>query len=165
MTRKMRRSAQALSMEETRLILERRTSGVLAVNGTDGYPYAVPLSFVFDDDRIYFHSAVSGSKLDALAHDDRVSFCVIDEDDVIADEYTTYFRSAIVFGQAKILMKDEDIRRALDLLGRKYAPGHAQSRRDDAINKELKLVTVIELTIEEMTGKEAIELIRAKQAK
>ena len=46
MFREMRRNKQQLSNEECGEILRKSTAGVLAVSGDDGYPYAVPLSYV-----------------------------------------------------------------------------------------------------------------------
>ena len=66
MFRSMRRALQQLSDDECRRILEKATSGVLALSGDDGYPYAVPISFALDGDRIIFHSAVTGHKIDAI---------------------------------------------------------------------------------------------------
>ena len=106
MFREMRRKKQALSMEDAEDILYRGTSGVLAVSGDDDYPYAVPLSYVYDGKKLYFHSARNGHKLDAISRNARVSFCVIDQDQIIPEEYTTYFRSVIVFGTIHI-MEDE----------------------------------------------------------
>ena len=103
MFREMRRKKQALSNEENLAILMRGTSGVMAVSGDDDYPYAVPLSYVYHDSKIYFHCAASGHKLDAMRRNPKVSFCVIDRDEVIPQEYTTYFRSVIVFGTVRIL--------------------------------------------------------------
>lgn len=162
MNRPMRRSRQALALETIQEILARRTAGVLAMNDESGYPYAVPLSYVWHQDKIYFHSATSGHKIDALRKDDRVSFCVIDADEIVADEYTTYFRSAMVYGRARLLEGSQEKRQALDLLGKKYAPDHDQDRRAGAIERELDRVTIIELTIEGISGKEAIELVRSK---
>ena len=67
MFREMRRKKQQLADEECRSILERGKTGVLAVNGDDGYPYAVPVNYVFSNGKIYFHSALSGHKVDAIA--------------------------------------------------------------------------------------------------
>ena len=68
MFREMRRKKQQLSERDSKDVLLRRTFGVLAVTGDEGYPYAVPLSYVFDEkaNKIYFHCAKSGHKLDAL---------------------------------------------------------------------------------------------------
>ena len=66
MFKEMRRHKQLLNAEETAAVLNRGTSGVLALSGEDGYPYAVPLSYVFDGEKLYFHSAKAGHKLEAL---------------------------------------------------------------------------------------------------
>ena len=66
MFQEMRRKRQALSQEEISDVLEKGTSGVLALSGVAGYPYAVPLSYVYDGEKIYFHCAKSGYKLDAI---------------------------------------------------------------------------------------------------
>ena len=51
MFKEMRRHLQKLSLQENKDILTKATSGVLAVSGEDGYPYAVPMSFAFDHNR------------------------------------------------------------------------------------------------------------------
>ena len=92
MFREMRRKKQILSEEETAEVLNRGTSGVLALLGDDDYPYAVPVSYVYCDSKLYFHGAKSGHKIDAVKKCDKASFCVIDRDDVVPEEYTTYFK-------------------------------------------------------------------------
>lgn len=72
--RKMRRNRQELSRDESIRILKEGTSGVLALHGDDGYPYAVPISYVYDDGKLYFHGAKSGHKLDALRSYPKASF-------------------------------------------------------------------------------------------
>ena len=57
MFRSMRRARQQLSEQESVEILERGTSGVLALLGEDGYPYAVPISYALDGRRLFFHRA------------------------------------------------------------------------------------------------------------
>ena len=87
MFREMRRKRQALSMEEIAAVLNRGTAGVLALSGDDGYPYAVPISYVFDGDKIYFHCARAGHKLDAIRRNAKASFCVVDQDQIVPEEY------------------------------------------------------------------------------
>jgi uncharacterized protein len=159
MFREMRRKRQALSFEESIAVLNKGTSGVLAVSGDDDYPYAVPLSYVYCDSNIYFHSAKAGHKLDAIARNEKVSFCVIDQDNVVPQEYTTYFRSVVVFGKARVLDNEDEKRRALEMLAARYSPDHEQGRLRE-IDKQFKQVCLVELAIEHMTGKEAIELTR-----
>jgi nitroimidazol reductase NimA-like FMN-containing flavoprotein (pyridoxamine 5'-phosphate oxidase superfamily) len=160
--REMRRKKQVLSVEETIQVLQRGTSGVLAVAGDDDYPYAVPLSYVYHDNKIYFHCARSGHKLDSIARHEKVSFCVIDQDQVVPEEYTSYFRSVIVFGKARILEDEAEKRSALEILAARYSPDHEQGRLQE-IEKEFNAVRMIELAIDHMSGKEAMELVKAKR--
>lgn len=116
MFREMRRIKQKLSAEESSLILERNTNGILAVHGDNGYPYTVPLSYVFDGNCIYFHSAKTGHKIDAVEKDPKASFCVIDKDMIVPEEYTTYFKSVIVFGKVSEITDDEEKFQAIEKL-------------------------------------------------
>ncbi len=161
MFRKMRRHQQQLSAQETDAILRRCTSGVLAVAGDDGYPYAVPLSYVYRDGVIWFHGAVVGHKLDALARSDKVSFCVIDRDEVIPEKLTSAYRSVIAFGRARVLEDEAEIRRAARWLGEKYDPTD-RSGMDREIDGALSRMRIIRLDIEHMTGKEGRELTLAR---
>ena len=83
--REMRQKKQELSRQEIADILHKGTSGVLALLGDNDYPYAVPISYVYDDGKIYFHSAKSGHKIDAIQRTAKASFCVIDKDLVIPE--------------------------------------------------------------------------------
>lgn len=162
MFREMRRKKQQLTEAECIEILERNTSGVLAVSGDDNYPYAVPLSYVSDPKKIYFHCAKSGHKLDAIRRNCKASFCVIDQDLVIPAEYTTYFRSVIVFGKMRVIQDEQEKRTAIEKLAIKYAPDDSVAGRQQAIEKEWAPLCVLEMSIEHMTGKEAIELVVLK---
>ena len=159
--REMRRKKQLLSLEDAIAVLERGTSGVLAVSGDDGYPYAVPLSYAYHGGKIFFHCAKSGHKLDAIARNEKVSFCVIDRDTVVPEEYTTYFRSVVAFGKARVVEEDREKRNALAILAARYSPDHEQGRLRE-IEQQFSRVCVVELAVEHMTGKEAIELARDK---
>ena len=161
MFRKMRRVKQLLSKEETIAVLNRGTSGVLPLCGENQYPYAVPLSYVYSDCKIYFHCATTGYKLDSIKQNNKVSFCVIDKDTVMQEEYTTYFRSAIVFGKAYILSNEQEKRQALEKLAEKYSPHNEQGRLAE-IEKFFQQVCMVKIDIEHMTGKEAIELVKQK---
>ncbi len=164
MFREMRRKNQALTKEECQAILQQGSSGVLALVGDEGYPYAVPMSYVSDERSIWFHCAKSGYKLDAITQNGKASFCVIEEDQVVPREYTTYFRSVIVFGQMRILQDEGEKRRAIEKLASKYAPSDSEAERQRAIQKEYPALCVLELTIQHISGKEAIELARRKKA-
>ncbi|MEG2459296.1 MAG: pyridoxamine 5'-phosphate oxidase family protein, partial [Raoultibacter sp.] len=70
MSHPLRRKRQKLDAADVEAILTSCTSGVLSVNDPDAFPYAVPLSFVYSANTLYFHCATHGHKLDALAADD-----------------------------------------------------------------------------------------------
>lgn len=159
MFREMRRKKQLLSQEDAVAVLRRGTSGVLALLGDDGYPYAVPLSYVYDGSKIYFHGAKEGHKIDAIRRCEKASFCVMDQDQVVPEEYTSYFRSVIVFGTVRILEDDGEKLAAVEKLAVKYAPGDSAEGRKAAIDREWRPLCMMEMTIRHMTGKEAIELV------
>ena len=160
--RPMRRNRQQLSREECERTLDRCTSGVLALAGDSGYPYAVPLSYVYADGAIIFHSAVEGHKVDAIKRDNRCSFCVIEQDEIKPAEFTTYFRSVIAFGRIHILETADEKVQALRLLGRRYSPGDEPGLQHE-IDKSLDHVLLLRLNIDHLSGKQAIELLRARQ--
>ncbi|WP_419025779.1 pyridoxamine 5'-phosphate oxidase family protein [Emergencia sp.] len=162
MFRNMRRSKQILSQADSIAILEKATSGVLAVAGDDDYPYAVPLSFVYADGKIFFHCAKSGHKLDAIARNNKVSFCIIDEDQIVPEEYTTYFRSVIAFGKACILEEEGEKRSAIEKLAAKYSPNQEEGRLKE-IDDQISHMCMVEITVDHLSGKEAIEFVKAKQ--
>lgn len=160
--REMRCFRQQLSPEECRAILSRGTSGVLAVTGDGGWPYAVPLSYVYRDGKLFFHCATSGHKLDALERDGRASFCIIDQDQVVPAEFTTYYRSVIVFGPVRILRDREGIEAAARELGWKYCPQETPEALEKEIAGSLGRMCILEMTVEHMTGKEAKELMMGR---
>lgn len=161
MFREMRRNRQLLSKEESIAILENCTSGVLALSGDGGYPYAVPMSYVYDDGKLYFHSALSGHKIDAIRRNELASFCVIAQDIVAPAEFTTRFRSVIAFGRIRIIDEPVEKRRTAELLAAKYDPSNL-GNLDREMEKGFDRMCMIELVIEHLTGKEAIELARKK---
>ncbi len=158
----MRRKRQELSREDTAAILERRTSGVLALAEEGGFPYAVPLSYVYTGDKLYFHCAKSGHKLELIRQNPKASFCVVDQDQIVPEEYTTYFRSAIVFGELRVMEDGPEKRAAIEALAAKYDPEGPADGRQKEIDREWGALCVLEMKISHMTGKEAIELVRAR---
>lgn len=159
MFREMRRKGQLLSEAETIAMLQSATSGVLAVQGDDDYPYAVPLSFAYEGGKVFFHSAKAGHKIDGIERNEQVSFCVIDADDVVQSTFTTHFRSAIVFGKARILTEDDEKRHALQCLARKYSPDYLEEA-DSEIEGAWNRLDAVEIAIEHMTGKAAVEIVK-----
>ena len=160
MFRQMRRKNQILSQEESIAILQNGTTGTLAVLGDDDYPYAVPINYFYEDNKIYFHGAKAGHKIDAIKKHNKVSFCVVAQDDIITEKFTTYFKSVIAFGTARIIEDDAEKRHAIEKLTVKFTPDQTEQKRSEAIEKEFPALGMVEITIEHMTGKQALELIK-----
>jgi uncharacterized protein len=152
MFREMRRFKNQLSEEEVDSILNKHSSGVLAVHGENGYPYTIPISYTFDNDSLYFHSANEGHKIDAIRNNDKVSFCVIDQDDVIQQTFTTNYRSVVVFGRATIVTDALHRQMALESLVKKYSPDFIREGKQE-IMQAWDQVSVIMISIEHKTGK------------
>ena len=163
MFREMRRSKQRLPRDVAVEILERNTSGVLALSGDEGYPYAVPMSYVYAEGKIYFHSAKNGHKIDAIQRNEKASFCVIDQDQIVPEKYTTFFRSVIVFGRLRLVEDMEEMRRIAATLAMKYSADFKEGIPKE-INASIRNMAVLELTIDHITAKEAIELIKQRNS-
>lgn len=162
MFREVRRNKkQILSEAECTEILKKATSGVLSVLGDDDYPYGVPLSFAFKDNILYFHGMPVGHKMDAMRNHDKVSFTVIDTDHIVPEEYTTYYRSVIVFGKAYEIKELDEKRAALMELVKKYSPDHISGSSDE-IEEKLQAVCIFAVKAEHISGKEAIEFAEEK---
>ncbi len=158
----MRRQVQELSPADCTEILENGSSGVLAVCGDGGYPYAVPLSYVYTGGKVIFHSAAEGHKIDAVKHNPKVSFCVIGTDEVIPEKYTTKYKSVIVFGTARIIADKDEKTAAARLLGGKYNPCDPTGLEAE-IKSGVDRMLIIELTPEHISGKEGIEFTRERK--
>ena len=159
--REMRRKRQQLSEEESIGILQKATAGILALLGDKGYPYAVPISYVYANGKLYFHNSLSGHKVDAIRNCDKASFCVIDKDDVQPEKYTTFFRSVIAFGRIHIIEDETEKLAMARMLGNRYNPNNDESLQKE-IENGLSRMLMIRFDIEHLTGKEAIELVRQK---
>lgn len=183
----MRRAKQQLDLAACRVILGKGTSGVLALATTDGLPYAVPLSYVYvaPDEAcgdagcdaaasavgktaslqvgscgsLFFHCAREGRKLDLIRQNPHASFCVIGQDEVVPERFTTHFTSVIAFGRIGVMEDDAAALQATRLLGRKYNPNEDELRSE--LDKSFRHMVALELKVEELTGKQAIELIRS----
>lgn len=162
--REMRRFKQALTPGQCGEILERGTFGVLAAAGDEGWPYAVPLSYVWRDGKVYFHCAAAGHKVDAIRADSRVSFCVVDRNQIVPEEYTTYYRSVIAFGQAEIVDDPREQYDAMLALAEKYCASDTPAHREEKSTDTQGYTAVIRLTIEHLTGKEGKALAQQRSS-
>jgi nitroimidazol reductase NimA-like FMN-containing flavoprotein (pyridoxamine 5'-phosphate oxidase superfamily) len=163
MFRTMRRFRQQLTHEECERILAGATSGVLALSGDDGYPYAVPLSHVYQDGKLYFHCTKEGHKIDAIRRNEKVSFCVIAQDEVIPAKRTTAYISVIAFGKAAIVDDESSLRRIAGLIGEKFSADYPEDcRRETDQMIAADRMYCLEITVEHLTGKCGLEVLRTR---
>ena len=159
MFRKMRRFRQELTNEQSLEILKKHTTGVLAVTGDDGYPYTVPLNYIYEDGKIWFHWAKQGHKLDAVEKDDKVSFCVVDKDDIEVRKYTNNFCSVVAFGRIHRIEDDDLKQHMMDRMLEVYGLADA-SDRAAGIRLRWNYFYIMAMDIEHMTGKAALQLVQ-----
>ena len=154
MFREMRSKANMLTNEEIETILRTSPNGTLALYGENGYPYSVPVNFVYLNGKIYFHGAAEGYKLDCMKKDPHVSFSVIGKDDIAKENFTTLFSSVIAFGTIRVIDTMEEKIPVLEAMVGKYSAEFMESGKE-LISKGCGSVAY-ELTIDHMTGKKGM---------
>lgn len=156
MFRKMRlEKDNQISNEQAIELIEKCRYGVLAVDGDDSYPYTVPVNYVYQDKKLYFHGAVEGHKLDSIQKNEKVSFCVVDKADILPEAFNCLYLSAIAFGKAKIIADDMHKQEILELFLKKYSADFMESGKE-YIKAAFDDTCIIEVTVEHLTGKKGI---------
>ena len=157
MFRPVRRKKNEISAEEARELLCSSRIGILAVNGDDGYPYAIPINFFFDEEneKIYFHGSRVGHKADALKKCDKVCFTVVGNETVKDEAWAPYVKSAVVFGRCRPIEDPEKTLKTLNRFAMKYYPD--EQAADEEIARSAKAVRMFEITVEHVSGKEVQE--------
>lgn len=150
--RPVRRQDRLLESAAAEHLLEDGEYGFLAMCEPGGYGYGIPVSYVYVSERkcIYIHCAPQGHKLDAIAQNDRVSFCVVGHTKVAP--YTTAYESAHLFGRMAMVGDDAERMEALLLLRAKYNP-ELGGEPDTYIRKSFSRTTVLRLDVEHLSGK------------
>lgn len=141
MFREMRRKRQILSTEECVDILKKGSVGVLGLLGDEDYPYALPISYVYHDGKLYFHCAKAGHKIDAIRRHAKASFTVIARCDNMPQEFTVYFKSIVAFGQVRIIEDDIEKHASIEMLAQKYCPNEGE-RIQKEIEKAWKVLCI-----------------------
>lgn len=153
--RPMRRFKQQLTREECEAILKKAYRGFLSVNGDNGYPYTIPINFIYSNNHIYFHSAVKGHKIDSINRLSKACFTVINEPVKEDNDWWFHVSSVICFGQIVTVENNDERMNILRQFGGKYFPDGYD------INKELAQngphTAVLDFSIEYITGKHVKE--------
>lgn len=149
--RTVRRTDREITIDEARGILVSAEYGVLSTVDRDGQPYGVPLSFVFKNDAIYFHSALNGHKLDNIGHNAKVCFTAIGRTKVLPDKFATEYESAVAIGIASEIT-GIDRNDALLWLLEKYCPDYLE-QGNQYIGQKDQATKVIKIEISHISGK------------
>lgn len=151
MFRDMRRIKQQITEQECFEILKQEPRGILALYGENDYPYALPMNHLFLDNKLYFHAAKTGHKLDALEKNGRVSFCVMDKGFRKENEWALNIKSVIIFGKIRKIDNADETMHIVRQLGLKYYP--TAEEVEETLQKTISRVQLLELSIDHMTGK------------
>lgn len=157
MFRTMRKKNREISTEQARQLLKDARRGVLAVNGENGYPYAVPINYIYDEEneKIIFHGSKYGQKIDAIKANDKICFTVYGNETIKDEEWAPYLQSVIIFGKCHLIEDFDEGIEQVKKMSRKYYPC------EELINVEVSAsghsVQMFEIEIEHMTGKEIQE--------
>lgn len=152
MFKEMRKSERNLKENAVQEVLKHGEYGILATIGENNYPYAVPLNYVYLNDSIYLHCAFEGNKLDNIRFNNRVSFCIVGNTELIPQKFTTKYRSVVIFGQASIIDSEKIKKAVLNALVDKYSPDFKQEGTA-YIERALFKTNIIKISIDHATGK------------
>lgn len=157
MFREIRRKTKIIDRAVAEALLQSGRRGVLAVNGDDGYPYAVPINYFYDKDaqKIYFHGARIGHKVDSLRACDKVCFTVYGNERIKEETWAPFVQSTVVFGRCHLMKHDMQAMAVLKKLAMKYYP--TEQMVEEEIDKAGKAVQMFEIEIEHLSGKEIQE--------
>jgi len=157
MFRTIRKKKNEIDIIKINSLLKNARRGVLAINGDDNYPYAIPINFLYDqdDNKIYFHGARFGYKVDALKKCDKVCFTVYGNETFKEENWAPYMQSVVVFGRCHLLESNEKTINILKRFAIKYYP--SEELVDEEIRKCGKIAQLFEIEIEHISGKEVHE--------
>lgn len=151
MFKSMRRSKREITVEECKDILLKGEYGVLSTTGENGYAYGIPLSYIYMNDSVYFHCAGKGQKLENLRYNNKVSFCVVGDTEIVPDKFSTKYESVILFGEAEEVFESEKIDALMGLV-KKYSTGFEKSG-GEYIERAGAVTIVYKININHITGK------------
>ncbi|MCQ2419501.1 MAG: pyridoxamine 5'-phosphate oxidase family protein [Clostridia bacterium] len=155
MFRPIRKKKNEISMDDAKILLTEARRGVLAVNGDDGYPYAIPVNYFYDEDtqKLYFHGSRVGHKAEALKKCDKVCFTVLGPEVIKAEKWAPFVRSVAVFGRCRPI--DDPSGTLIRKFAMKYYPDEKLANEEIAISG--RAVQMYEIEIEHLSGKEVQE--------
>lgn len=152
----IRRRDKLMDETSARALLKKAEYGTLALVDEDGYPYAIPVNYVWDGrDRLYIHCAPEGKKLRALVAHAEVCFSVVGEVRLQAAALTCEYESVVLRGKAHLCRDDAERWEALMLLLDKLAPEYKE-KSIEPTKKSFPRVAIICIELTEFSGKRKV---------
>lgn len=157
MFREIKKKKNEIDINAIKSLLLNNRRGVFAVNGDDNYPYAVPINYLYDeeDNKIYFHGARVGYKVESLKKCDKVCFTVYGNETFKEELWAPFMQSVVIFGRCHLLENNEKTMNILKRFAMKYYP--SEQLVNEEIKKAGRAVQVFEIEIEHISGKEVHE--------
>ena len=155
MFREVRRQNRVLEGERIAELLINSEYGFLSLGTSEnGYAYGIPISYAYEEESnsLYFHCAPEGQKLDEISKNNKVSFCVVGKTYPIANQFTTLYESVIAFGDAVTNLSDDEKRKALRLLVKKYSAGFEEIA-EQYMDKSWNRTSTFKIEIKHITAK------------
>jgi nitroimidazol reductase NimA-like FMN-containing flavoprotein (pyridoxamine 5'-phosphate oxidase superfamily) len=156
---RLRRQELAQDDEWMRVFLQHAQIGHVATRW-DEQPFITPTTFWYDSDQheIYFHSNISGRLRANSERHFQVCFEASQSGRLlpsnVALEFGIQYESVVAFGRIRLLQDDEEKRRALYGLIKKYFPGMEPGKQYRPITgSELKRTAVYAIAVESWSGK------------
>ena len=146
MRRKDRERDAAFAWE----VFDRAPYAVLSMRDEKG-GYGVPVSPARIGERVYFHCAREGKKLDCLAQWPQASLTAVT--DVEPDYFACTFRSAILRGEVSLVEDRTEKIEALRAISQRYCP-EDMADFDAYLAPRLQNTAVCRMDVEAITGKE-----------
>lgn len=152
MNREMNKKERQLPDAIVKEMLTGCKEGTLAMHGDHGYPYCLPMNFVYLNDAIYMHSAKYGYKIDALQSDSKVCFSVIVRSQVAPELFTTRYESIVAIGDMEFIEDDEERRLVMETFIDRYAADFKEGGMK-FIKGAMGKTAVLKMNVKEMKGK------------
>ncbi|WP_295227177.1 pyridoxamine 5'-phosphate oxidase family protein [Veillonella sp.] len=158
MFKPIRKKINEIDRSAVETLLQSNRRGIIVMNGNDGYPYAIPINYYYDRkaQKIYFHGAKAGHKVDVLKTSDKICFTVYGNEIIDdAEPWAPYVQSAVVFGRCHLIEGGPESIGRLKEFAMKYYPD--ESLADEQIARAGRATQMFEITIEYMSGKQVQE--------
>lgn len=153
MAREMVKKERQLSEAKVKELLMKGTTGILSLNGDDGYPYGVPVNYVYFNDAIYIHGADEGYKVEMVKANSKACFTCYVNVEILPDKLTAAFESFIATGEAVMVEDKAEKQAVLDYIVDQLSTPEFKEKGSKMVAALIDKTGIIKLNIAEITGK------------